>query len=255
MFKVLPLFKSHYSLGKSILTLSNDEEVDDRGPDSIIDICSRNKLESFFLIDDNMSGFLQAYTNAKENKIKLIYGLRLTICDDREEKNEESRDKCSKIVILIRNEKGYKKLIKIYSDAATKGFYYEPRTDYSTLKKLWDKNDLKLCIPFYDSFLFKNYLEGKACVPELDFAEPVFFVEDNNLPFDPLLKEKVESSTRNKYETIRAKSIYYRDRKDFKAYLTFRCINKRSTLEKPQLEHMSSDNFCFQNWKETNEEI
>jgi DNA polymerase-3 subunit alpha len=253
MFKILPLFKSHYSLGKSILTLSNDEDVDDRGPDSIMDICSKNELESFFLIDDNMSGFLQAYTNAKENKIKLIYGLRLTICDDREEKNEESRGKCSKIVVLIKNKKGYKKLIKIYSDAATKGFYYEPRTDYSTLKKLWNKNDLKLCVPFYDSFLYRNYIEGKMCVPELDFAEPVFFIEDHSLPFDPLFKEKVESFTKDRYETVNAQSIYYRNKKDFKAYLTFRCINKRSTLEKPQLDHMSSDTFSFENWKEQNE--
>ena len=41
-------------------------------------------------------------------------------------------------------------------------------------------------------------------------------------------------------------------KKDFKAYLTFRCINKRSTLDKPELEHMTSNEFCMESWKEKN---
>jgi len=39
-------------------------------------------------------------------------------------------------------------------------------------------------------------------------------------------------------------------REDFKAYLTFRCINNRTTLNKPNLEHMCSTEFSFESWKE-----
>ena len=47
---------------------------------------------------------------------------------------------------------------------------------------------------------------------------------------------------------------YYKDKKDFKAYLTFRAINQRTTLGKPNFEHMGSDKFSFESWKEkTNE--
>ena len=45
----IPLFKSHYSLGRSILTLSNEDNGDKVAPDSIIDICKKNKLKEFFL--------------------------------------------------------------------------------------------------------------------------------------------------------------------------------------------------------------
>ena len=52
------------------------------------------------------------------------------------------------------------------------------------------------------------------------------------------------------YQTVNGQSIYYKRKKDFKAYLTFKAINKRTTLGKPNLEHMASDEFCFESWKE-----
>ena len=85
---VLPLFKSHYSIGRSILTL--DEESLEDGPDSIVEIAKEYALSEVFLIEDNMGGFLQAYQNLDKAGVKLIYGLRLTICPDIEDKNEES---------------------------------------------------------------------------------------------------------------------------------------------------------------------
>ena len=44
--KQIPLFKSHYSLGKSILTLEKPEDVDPTGPDSIIQICQDYKIKN-----------------------------------------------------------------------------------------------------------------------------------------------------------------------------------------------------------------
>ena len=188
--KILPLFKSHYSLGRSILTLSAPEE-NRRGPDSIFDIVQESGLEDLFLVDDSMSGFLEAYTNSKELGIKLIFGLRITICEDMLEKTPESLQKGSKYIILPKNTDGYKRLIKIYSDAARNGFYYQPRIDFPTLKKYWDEKDLTLSVPFYDSFIFRNTLENALCTPDFSFAEPTFFTEKSAVPFDDLIEERV----------------------------------------------------------------
>tara|TARA_Y100000310_G_scaffold3961_1_gene4860 strand:- start:300 stop:1055 length:756 start_codon:yes stop_codon:yes gene_type:complete len=249
---VIPLFKSHYSLGRSILTLSSENDLDEEGPDSIIDICKDNNLKEMLLVEDSMTGFFQAYVNSKEENLKLIFGLRLSICSDMYEKSEDSFDSLSKYVIFCRNTQAYKDLIKIHDLAAKEGFYYYPRIDFKNLKKLWTKN-LKLCVPFYDSFIYNNILLGKSCIPEFDFADPVtFFTEDNGLPFDNLLLDGVMSFLQNgKQETIKAKSIFYKNKKDFKSYLTFRCINNRSTLDKPNLDHMTSDEFSFESWKES----
>ena len=107
MSDCIPLFKSHYSIGRSILTLNAPSENGDSSPRSIFDILIKNKIKEFFLVEDSMSGFLEAYVNSKENKIKLNFGLRLNFLCSIEEKNEEAvRDRC-KYIIFAKNTNGY----------------------------------------------------------------------------------------------------------------------------------------------------
>ena len=111
---MIPLFKSHYSLGRSILTLEDKNEADDY-PDSIIQIAKENKFKELFMVEDNMSSFLEAYTNTKSNNIKLNYGLRITVTESINDKTDESRQKNSKIVIFFRNKEGHGLLTKLFS--------------------------------------------------------------------------------------------------------------------------------------------
>jgi len=249
---ILPLFKSHYSIGRSILTLEDEHESEDY-PDSIINLAKKNDLKDICLVEDNMSSFLQAYTNCKKYDINLQYGLRLTITDNMLQKEEATRSKSSKFIIFFKTEDGYRKLVKIYSHASKEGFYYEPRIDFNFLKNIWNSKDLLLCVPFYDSFIFNNTLKGHLCTPEISFANPIFFLEDNHLPFDAIVEKHVLNFTKdNSNDIIRAKTIYYKNRTDFKSYLTFRCINARTTLNKPELEHMTSDEFSLESYLNLN---
>ena len=266
---VLPLFKSHFSLGRSILTIANPmeepKEEEDKlkdeyliRPDSILEICKDNGLDKFFLIDDSISGFLQAHINSKKNGLELIFGLRLTVVDDVTVKDEASLKKENKIVLIARNNKGYKELMKISSCASMDGFYYRPRIDSSNLKRLGVDN-LVCMVPFYDSFIFNNNFSIAQCCPDylsiFDKENVIFTTEDNNHPFDDSLKGYVEKFVGdNGYETIKAKSIYYKQRADFIPYTTFRCIHNRTVLSKPNLDHFCSTEFCFDAWKEQNEQ-
>lgn len=248
---MVPLFKSHYSLGRSILTLE-DKDKEDNYPDSIIQICKSNKISNLCLVEDNMSSFLEAYTNSLKNNINLNYGLRISVTESIEDKTEDSIAKTSKIIIFIKNKKGYQTLTKLYSIGAKNGFYYEPRIDYDLLSKHWSEN-LILAIPFYDSFIFNNTLKNNICVPNFAFTKPILFIENNNLPFEDLVSQKLlKFSQENKLNIMKTKSVYYNKKIDFKSYLTFRCINNRSTLNKPELEHMTSDEFSFESWLESN---
>jgi len=247
---MIPLFKSHYSLGRSILTLEDKDQSDDY-PDSIIQIAKEHKLKEISIVEDNMSSFLEAYTNTKNNNIKLNYGLRISITESITEKNEESIQKTSKIILFVKNKNGYEKLTKLFSIAAKSGFYYGPRLDYKILKENWNE-DLILAIPFYDSFIFNNTLKNMICIPQFEFTKPIIFIEENDLPFEDIIKNKVKKyAEENSLEVYRVKSIYYNKKKDFKSYLTFRCINNRSILNKPELEHMSSNDFSFESYMRT----
>ena len=247
---LVPLFKSHYSIGKSVLTYKAEEASKDNEPDSIVDIAKSRGMERVFSVEDGMSGFLEAYSNLKSSKIGLHYGLRITVCNDILDKTPDSLTKACKFVIFARNTHGYRLLINLYSIAAKEGFYYEPRLDYKTIKSLWDKKHLKLCVPFYDSFLYYNNLTTSLCVPDTNSIPLTFFVEDNNLPFDHILESKVREFAKDRGEVVKTKSIYYKNKADFKTYLTFRCISKRTTLSKPNLDHMCSDEFSVESLDE-----
>ena len=250
MEEITPIFKSHYSLGRSILTLKMPKEVkEDESSDSVFDICDEAGIKEMYLVDDNMAGFLEAFTNAEDLKIKLVFGLRLTFCPDSSNKSEDGRRNSYKNIIFAKNANGYKQLIKIYTLAAQEGFYYEPRIDFERIKPLWS-NDLLLAIPFYDSFLYNNKYKDSQCVPNFSFTEPVFFTEDNDVLLDKDMQMRVLDFCSDKYKTVKTKSIYYKNKKDFPAYLTFRCINGRTTVEKPNFDGMCSDQFCYESYQE-----
>lgn len=253
---MVPLFKSHYSVGKSILTLKSSTPLssrDDSQPDSIVDIALDHGLKEVFLVEDNMSGLLEAYTNLSEHGINLNFGLRLTVCEDIDDKSSESILTEHKIIIFAPNEKCYRQLIKINDVATKQGFYYVPRIDLKHLREAYENcRELIFCIPFYDSFIHGNVLQNKKCIPEFGNINAIFMLEDNDLPFDDIIAEKVIEYNLNDTpkDLIRVKTCYYKNRKDFDAYMTFRAINKRTSLEKPNLEHMCSSEFSFESYAE-----
>ena len=250
MHSAVPLFKSHYSLGKSTLTLLKAGSSEQDEPSSVFDVAKKLGLTSVTLVEDSISGFLEAYKSSEEAKMKLQFGLRLTACDDINNKDADSRNKEHKIIVFAKNTEGYFKLIKISTAACSDGFYYYPRIDFKVLSELWDEKELALGIPFYDSFIFNNALTYSICIPDFSFCKPVFFVEDNNLPFDPIIKARVEEFAKKDYNIVQAQSIYYENKEDFLPYLTFRCISERTTLDKPNLEHCSSNEFCGEAFEE-----
>lgn len=249
---MLPIFRSNYSL-TSILTLDPYTEKDKREenrPDSIFDICKDYDLKDVFIADNTLTGLVEAYENSKKAGVNLRFGYRLNVCRDMQDKTPESEMTESKIIIFA-TKNSFSDLIKLHNISATDGLYEgRARLDYKTMKEYWSKN-LLLAIPFYDSYLYYNLLYGRQCVPEMDFTEPFYMKENNGLPFDALLIDQIESSIKD-HEVIPSKTIYYRTREDFKAYMTYRCILNRTTFQKPELRHFGSQDFCMESLEEEN---
>ena len=155
---MLPLFKSHFSIGKSILTLDDPKKVTEGGSDSIFKIAKDNDLKQLILVEDTLIGFFEAYKRSKEMNIQLIFGLRLSMRNSALPEDEGSQHK---IVIFAKDDIGCKLLNKIYSKAfcTNTGFL-----DYNDLKELWNENSLKLVIPFYDSFIYINNFSYSFCI-------------------------------------------------------------------------------------------
>lgn len=241
---MIPIFKSHYSIGKSILTLKHPSKTEEGGPDSIFSIAQENNLKEFFLVEDSLVGFLEAKKVSEELNINLYFGLRL----------EVENGSSYKIIIFAKNSAGIQDLNKIYS---TK-FSSEDKFSIDVLKSLWTEN-LLLFIPFYDSFIFNNTLSFAGCMPDFAFAEPSFLIESNGLPFDHIIESKVAAyCKKNNFKTFNSQSIYYKNKSDFDAWLTYKIATNRrfgrnQSLYCPNFDHLGSDEFCFESYLEKND--
>lgn len=80
----------------------------------------------------NMFSAVDFYKACKKKGIKPIIGCEVYVCPTgKEDKVRDNRH----LVLLCKNEIGYKNLVKITSDAWVNGKYYNPRTDYDFLSK------------------------------------------------------------------------------------------------------------------------
>ena len=242
---MIPLFKSHFSMGRSILTISDLEKQKKDGPDNIISIVKENGLKELYLVEDSLTGFLTAFKLCQKNDIHLKFGLRISICN-----NYESVDTSkSKVVLFALNDKGFKDINKIYTFANTEKDSVISADD---LKQRLTE-DILLCFPFYDSYVWNNYHYFSNCIPSaLDTENAVYFIEDNKLPFDNIITNLIKVKNVNMQM---AKSIYYKNREDYEAWVTYkiacnRNMGKNQSLSAPELSGCASREFCFQSWKE-----
>ena len=244
---MIPLFKTHFSIGKSILTLEENSKR------SAISLTVESDSKEFVLVEDSLIGFLEARKAAKNAGINLRFGLRLSMDNNllsglAEKKNDVY---VHKVIIFSKTSHGCKLLNKIYSNAFCEG---NGVLNEGFLRNVWAEEHLKLAIPFYDSFIYNNAVLFSNCMPQIDFTNPCFFIEDNGLPVDFVVKPEVESyCKKHSFECLNTKSIYYPRYEDFLAYQTYKCICNRTyktrTLEVPNFDHQGSDQFCFEDWK------
>ena len=210
---MIPLFTSHYSRGRSILSLADPKKTKPDGPDSIVKLCVENSIKNPFLIENNLTGLAEAAKNFEAEEIGFRFGWKTLMVNDLE--SEDREDSASKVIIFIRNTQGYYDLIKLHN---TINKEHQGMVDGRTMEGLWTDN-LALAIPFYDSYIFNNLLFDKLSQPSVKPFNPIFFRENNGLPFDSLVAERLPQT-----RVMDVKSIYYNKRSDFEAWQTYKCL-------------------------------
>ncbi|MBQ0083575.1 MAG: DNA polymerase III subunit alpha, partial [Clostridiales bacterium] len=102
---------------------------------------AKNLGQTSIAITDHgvMYGAVEFYKKAKEKGIKAIIGCEVYVAPRRRTDKDKFYDsEYSHLVLLCKNEQGYKNLIKMVSLAFTEGFYSKPRVDKELLEKYSD---------------------------------------------------------------------------------------------------------------------
>ena len=108
------------------------------GAARIGDIISKAKAlgQTAIAITDHgaMYGVVDFYNAAKKQGIKPILGFEAYIAADLHEKSAKNRE-YAHLLLLAKNQTGYKNLMELCSIGFIDGYYYKPRIDYQTLAK------------------------------------------------------------------------------------------------------------------------
>lgn len=245
------LFRSHYSPhGRGIIQVNDYDPKTPSQVPNLADLALKAGLKQVFLVDSSMAGIHPAYKTLDKVGISLVFGLLVHFVSDATDKGENANVGAHKNIIFIKNENGYKDLIKISTKAHVDFFHEIPRLDYNYFHNIYNPDNIALAVPFYNSFLARNVMAEGQCVPDFRKIKPTFFLEENELPFDGPLRRLVARYAENEgCETVEAQTVLYESPKQALAYQVRRLMNrsqgKANTIVKPNLDHWGSDTFCL----------
>ncbi len=117
---------SHYSLLDGLLKF-----------DDLIEFSKKEGLKAAAITDHGaLYGVIEFYQKCKKAGIKPIIGVETYLApESRFNKNTKFDATNYHLVLLVKNNQGYKNLLKLISLAHLEGFYYKPRIDWELLEK------------------------------------------------------------------------------------------------------------------------
>lgn len=202
----------------------------------------------------NMYGIIEFYQTCKKNGIKPIIGVDFYVASrTRNDKQGGIDNRRTRLVLLAKNETGYKNLIKLVTDSYFEGFYYKPRIDRELIEKY--SEGLVCIMPHFSgeiSYALKNGDTEKANTT-LDWYIKVFGIDNFFLEIThhpeiegqiELKDEIIKLSKKTNVPLVAAHDIYYILPEDKAARDTLVQVNSHSDFtDREQKE--SVDDFSF----------
>ena len=242
---------SHYSLLKASSTIPK-----------LIDKCVDFNMSSVALTDyGNMFGALEFYFYAKEKEVNPIIGSEMYYLKDRFDKKIHSHGNfrtstggAKTIVLLAKNNIGYRNLCQINTLGYQEGFYFVPRVDYEVLEKY--KEGLIALTGGQAGSIFNAYEnKGKDVALEEIKKLKQIFGSDFYLEFYPSkIKDYnaflAEISQKEKIPFIIGNDVHYVEKADSVIQEVLSCIGINRTLNDRDRKTLGPPHFYFKSFEE-----
>lgn len=235
---------SHYSLLNALPQLKD-----------LVKTVKEKGMTSVALTDaGNMYGAIEFYQVCKKNEIKPILGVDFYVAArTRHDKQGGLDNRRTRLILLAKNEIGYKNLIKIVTASYFEGFYYKPRIDRELIEK--HSEGLFCIMPHFSgetSNALKNedYEKAKNIIEwyKKVYGQENFFLEITHHPeIDRQieLKEKIIKIAREtNTQLVAAHDVYYLKPEDKTARDTLVMVNSHSDFSDRE-QRETNDDFSF----------
>ncbi|MFC2034758.1 DNA polymerase III subunit alpha [Chloroflexota bacterium] len=206
-----------------------------------------------------MYGAIEFYLAAKEAGIKPIIGCEVYIAKDSRFSRSTSDKSYYHLVLLAKNQTGYRNIIQLTTKANLEGFYYKPRMDRELLKQHHQGLiALSACVAGEVPHLI---LEGRldeakeaALWYKQTFGE--FYLEIQRHPISELEQinqELIAMSTELDIPLVATNDTHYINREDASAHDLLLCIGTNSSIYDDKRRKMAGDFFYLKSPKEMTE--
>ena len=224
----------------------------------LMEIAANHEWPAVAITDHgNLFGAVSFYTAARKIGINPIIGCEVyTVNGDHRRHDADMR--YHHLVLLCKNEKGYRNLIDLVSTAYLEGFYYKPRISKDLLAR---HSEGLICLSaclrgdVQEALLHRSYEDGrKIAYDYLDiFGKENFYLEfqDHGLDLD---KQLIPAQLRLARETgiplVATNDAHYLTKADSRAHEALLCVQTGKTLSDPKRLRFGSKEFYLKTRQE-----
>ncbi|MBD3246565.1 MAG: DNA polymerase III subunit alpha [Candidatus Omnitrophica bacterium] len=211
----------------------------------------------------NLFGAVKFYSLCMKKGVKPILGCELYVAPESRftKEHRSGKDNFYHIVLLAKNDEGYRNLIRLASLAHLEGFYYKPRIDKQLLRQ-YHHGLIAL------SACLKGEVASAILAGEPDraykaadeyrtiFAPGDFYLElmDNGLPEQKKANAQLIKIGRElNIPLVATNDVHYLEREESYAHEALLCIQTQTTLSDPDHFRFRSDTFYLRSPEEMKE--
>ena len=208
-----------------------------------------------------MYGAIEFYKACKEEGIKPIIGCEVYVAPrTRFDKEAGIDNKYNHLILLAKNNNGYKNLSKLVSIGFTEGYYYKPRIDLETLEKYHE--DLICCSACLAGSIPQAILNGDMEKAEETamwyknlFGEDYYLeIQTNTLKEQSLVNQKlVELSRKLNIPLVATNDAHYTRKEDAYNHEVLLCIQTGKKMSDEDRMRFATDDFYIKSPEEVKE--
>ena len=208
-----------------------------------------------------MYGAIEFYKACKEEGIKPIIGCEVYVAPrTRFDKEAGIDNKYNHLILLAKNNNGYKNLSKLVSIGFTEGYYYKPRIDLETLEKYHE--DLICCSACLAGSIPQAILNGNMEKAEETamwyknlFGEDYYLeIQTNTLKEQSLVNQKlVELSRKLNIPLVATNDAHYTRKEDAYNHEVLLCIQTGKKMSDVDRMRFATDDFYIKSPEEVKE--
>ncbi len=198
-----------------------------------------------------MYGVVEFYQECKKQGVKPIIGVELYLASDLRKKDSSEDRENRHILLLAKNNTGYKNLIKLVSIAHLEGFYYKPRIDWETLGQYHEGIICSTAclggeIPHLIMAGKIDKAEKRAREYNDLFGQGNFYLEIQNHPHlehqDEVNEALKKMSKKLNIPLVATNDVHYLTKEDKEAQDILLCLqNKKKKEDEDRMNMMESD--------------